>query len=1390
MANEPNVGYASFQVIPVVPGVQAQLSRSIIGPLASAGREGGQQAGKGIASGLQSAEAAVSKASASIAKARDREADAAGRVRIAEAQLEELRDKGVTSGARLTRATEALESAQRKQAAEARTASAAAADLAQAQKQVAAANDDVEDSSERGGSALDGLGAKALAATGNLKALALGGAGIGAALGAGIAANMGTEAITDKLAASLGAGGNLAAEYGKAAGDVYRAGFGGSLEEASAAVGVVQSSFRTLGFEGEASLAKVTERAINFSSVFGTDVEESVQTVSTLMSVGLVKDTTEGFDLMTTAFQRVPAAMRQELPEILHEYGVNFAALGFTGEQAFAAVVTAADKGKFALDKTGDALKEFTIRGSDMSKTSVEAYQLIGLNAEDMSRKIATGGPAAQEALQTTARGLLGIEDPAQRANTAIALFGTPLEDLSIDQIPALLESLTGVDPAMSGFAGATDRMGETLNDNGIARIEAFKRSLTGGLTDALGNTANWIADNVPLLKDLGIAAGIAAAGFGALALQQGIMAAGGAAAFFTKMIGLTKAWAAQQFILNTLMSLNPIGIVVLAVVALVAAIVLAYRNSETFRNIVQGLWRGIQTGAAAMWSFLQPVFDGFMTGLRAVGDAGLWLWHNALEPAFNAIGFVISVFWAAAQITWELMKIGLRAVGEVGLWLWHNAIEPAMDGIGKAISFMWDNVVSPVFGFFKAGFDTIGAAANWLWNEVIVPAFNGIKNAISTVWDFLKPVLDNIGRGISALGDIGAKVGDAMRNAFDGVVDLIKAPIHALGGLLAKVPDSILGVEIPGASAIKGWGVALQNLRGGGTIGAGRDADGRLWGPGTGTSDSIIGVDARGAAVVRVSNKEGVVTAEAMDNGGAGLVALLNRAGGLPGYAKGGQLDVYGLPPGSSVRGAGGFPPWVGQLSAQHGVQPSTYPGHQEDDRAEAGYAPNPGRLNRGIDWTGSVAEMDAFARYLLGIAPGTPALEQVIWQNPNTGAKAGWAGRSPDTGFSYFAGDYGGHTDHVHTRQSASLLGASAPPKPDTVTAVPGYESPDLVDTPGGSVSPGSTTAPPSGATSGSKQTRLKTFKELGSDLGGILAEGIGETLGLPEWVMDPNYFADKADTGDNVRTSVTTDSGASAAQAAKDSLGTETPATTADIPAATVPVDPAAGLSGHDLYAYWIARAALDAGVGRHGAVIGEGTALVEAGDPLKMWANRKVPASLNFAHDAVGSDGTSTGLFQQQDNGAWGSIEDRMDPYRSAGMFYGALKKVGGWESMDPGAAAQAVQRSAYPAKYGKVMARAAELVDNAKVFDTGGVWDPGTMGFNGLSEPELVIKKSQWGVLDRQTQAVEKIAASGSGGGDKLADTVVLQGYTMEELGREWSRRQWARTAGRGTSRNR
>ncbi len=87
---------------------------------------------------------------------------------------------------------------------------------------------------------------------------------------------------------------------------------------------------------------------------------------------------------------------------------------------------------------------------------------------------------------------------------------------------------------------------------------------------------------------------------------------------------------------------------------------------------------------------------------------------------------------------------------------------------------------------------------------------------------------------------------------------------------------------------------------------------------------------------------------------------------------------------------------------------------------------------------------------------------------------------------------------------------------------------------------------------------------------------------------------------------------------------------------------------------------------------------------------------VSQSLDLPHEAVGSDHGSVGIFQQQWPW-WGDLQDLMDPATSADKFYAALLKVHGWQSMPVTAAAQEVQRSAYPDAYADDEVRARQLL---------------------------------------------------------------------------------------------
>ncbi|WP_411815487.1 phage tail tape measure protein [Gordonia sp. SND2] len=769
--------------------------------------------------------------------------------------------------------------------------------------------------------------------------------------------------------------------------------------------------------------------------------------------------------------------------------------------------------------------------------------------------------------------------------------------------------------------------------------------------------------------------AGVAAAATAAYAVAQGAVTVA------------TGAWTAAQWLLNSAFLANPLTWIIAGIVALIAIVVVIATKTTWFQTLWSAVWNGIK----AAWDFV-------------------W---GALKAGFNAlIGFFTQTIpnaltkmkeWFVQK--WEDMKLGFSII-----W---NALK---EKLGEVVSFFTDTIP-----------EAAGKAKDWVL-EKFDALLNWFKQLPSKMASALRGLWDGLKNGFRDAINWVIDGWNNFRLHFEFTIPVINKTVE-------------FNVDTPN----------LPRLRDGGTIGATRDRNGRLRGPGTGRSDSILGVDEYGMPVVRVANGEGVVNEKAMQQGGGAVVAALNAGwvpsaeylhGMVPGLADGGvigkRVEPYGLPTGTDTGGYGSsgnvFPQWIHDLEQKYGVKASTYAGHQESDRGEAGYAPNPGHLNRGVDWSGPLDKMQAFAEWLLSIAPSSEGLEQIIWQNPTTGQKIGWAGRKDVTTTAYYVDDYPNHQNHVHTRQSTSFPTPAAPPPapPEaTPTAPETTATPDTTATTTPDTTT-TTTTPPEATSTGSSMT-------WGQLAGAAVTEQLDDVasfFGVKDtWMYDPSKIGVKVGPQQAPGTATTTDQ----SQQSMPETATPTAPPTAEAPPAAAappakePIKQVADGSvsmgeyklGQEFLVKEAAIAAAERGFNAEGAAIGIATELVESGDPIKMWANNADPQSLQYPHDAVGSDGTSSGPFQQQNNGAWGSVAQRMNPRGSASMFFNELKKKD-WQAMDPGAAAQSVQRSAFPDRYGTQMERARQLVKSAGVFDTGGRLPHGGLALNLSGEDELVL----------------------------------------------------------------
>lgn len=287
----------------------------------------------------------------------------------------------------------------------------------------------------------------------------------------------------NQLQASTGVSKAELEGLGEVVKDVYGNNFGESISDVANGVADVKKQTGLMGPE----LQKVTEGAYSLQSVFDYDLTESARAAKAMM-INFGTDGEKAMSMIAAGAQN-GLDFSGELLDSISEYSVQFAKVGFSADDMFNIFQQGADSGAWNLDKVGDAIKEFSIRSIDGSKTTIEAYENIGLNADEMMQKFAKGGPTAKQAFSEVTDALLSIEDPVQRDAAGVGLFGTMWEDLGVDAVKAMSEIQNGTYDTEGALKNIQD---VKFNDLGSA-MEAIQRKVEVGLLPA----ATWLAKKI-----------------------------------------------------------------------------------------------------------------------------------------------------------------------------------------------------------------------------------------------------------------------------------------------------------------------------------------------------------------------------------------------------------------------------------------------------------------------------------------------------------------------------------------------------------------------------------------------------------------------------------------------------------------------------------------------------------------------------------------------------------------------------------------------------------------------------------------------------------------------------------------------------------------------------
>jgi phage-related protein len=241
--------------------------------------------------------------------------------------------------------------------------------------------------------------------------------------------------------------------------------------------------------------------------------------------------------------------------------------------------------------------------------------------------------------------------------------------------------------------AKKADRMSDALDRTGTAADASESKFM--GLSD--------VASGVGDLFGIEALGGIAAFGLGMADLT------GGFAQLAPVMTGVmdniknlsvvTKAQSAAQAALNLVMSLNPIFLVVAAVVALVAIFVVAYKNCETFRDIVDGAFNTVKNVVMGVYNWVKdnwPLLLAILTGPIGLAVLAITTHWDTIKNAFTGVKNWIKE--RIDDVVGFFTGLGGRIAGVTGgMW---DGIKNAFRGAVNAIVDFWNGLEFRIPGF------------------------------------------------------------------------------------------------------------------------------------------------------------------------------------------------------------------------------------------------------------------------------------------------------------------------------------------------------------------------------------------------------------------------------------------------------------------------------------------------------------------------------------------------------------------------------------------------------------------------------------------------------------------------------------------------------------------
>lgn len=251
-------------------------------------------------------------------------------------------------------------------------------------------------------------------------------------------------------------------------------------------------------------------------------------------------------------------------------------------------------------------------------------------SADELGESLRNGSVSMDEFMDTITKlnteGLNGFQSFEEQAKNSTGGIATSITVAKTQIVKGVADIIKGLN---DGLAQANlPSISEIISMVGKKAKEVLDM-IASNLPSAINfikNTYNTIKPILPIIE----------------ALAVGILAIVTAYTAYQKIVSIVTA---VQTVLNFVMAMNPIGLIVLAIVGLIAVLVTLWNKSETFRNIVLGIFNAIKTGFEALINgikiainFVVNIFTSIIDFVKNNWQALLLFLVNPFAGAFKLL--------------------------------------------------------------------------------------------------------------------------------------------------------------------------------------------------------------------------------------------------------------------------------------------------------------------------------------------------------------------------------------------------------------------------------------------------------------------------------------------------------------------------------------------------------------------------------------------------------------------------------------------------------------------------------------------------------------------------------------------------------------------------------